>query len=80
MSKRKLKRLIKFIIKTHILLLIGLVVIAMLNETFLETTELALKGFIYIAVAIIMAVPAAIAIVVLIYFVDNLGSSKKQKI
>lgn len=79
MSKRKLKRLIKFIIKTHILLLIGLVVIAMLNETFLETTELALKGFLYIAVVIIMAVPAAIAIVVLIYFVDNLGTSKKTE-
>ena len=79
MSKRKLKRLIKTIVKIHILFLIALVMIAMANVAFLETSDVAFRGFLYVAVAIIMAVPAAIAIVVLIYFVENLGTSKKTE-
>lgn len=79
MSKRKMKKLIKTIIKVHILFLIALVMIAMANVAFLETSDVAFRGFLYVAVAIIMAVPAAITIVVLIYFVENLGTSKKTE-
>lgn len=79
MSKRKMKKLIKAIIKIHILLLIALVVIMLTNTAFLETSDAALKGFLYVAIAIIMAMPAAIAIVVLIYFVENLGNFKKTE-
>ena len=79
MSKRKMKKLIKAIIKIHILSLTALVMIAMVNISFLEKSELVLKGFLYVAVAIIMAMPAAVTIVLLIYLVEKLGMSKKTE-
>ncbi len=79
MSKRKMKKLIKAMIKMHILSLTALVMIAMASISFLEKSELALKGFLYVAIAIIMAMPAAVTIVLLIYFVEKLGMSKKTE-
>lgn len=80
MSKIKLRKLIKYIIKTNTLLLIGLVVIVILNELFFGTTELALNVFLWIALAIVMATPVSIVIVFLIYFVKNKDSSQKKNI
>lgn len=78
MSKKKLKRLIKFIFKTHALLLIGLVIIVMLNENFFGTTEKALKGFILVALAIVIVAIISIFVVILTYFIENKGNSEKK--